>query len=281
MSTSDAPVQYFGVTRFSTFLPLSSAWVSSRDGRTESEYKAHLFSDERMEPRVRIFVDRALPIYQSMAERHEYRHIVHYSDSLPTRWREELEEAARKYPVLHLDKVETRINSTQVMLEQIGRRTPDADVVVWFRVDDDDLLSADFLDRLSVYATPKHSGYAVSFGMGLAGLYVDGQYTEFRKVHGRLPSQGQAYVGRYDHLKGVLQFPRATAHSRQDTVSPVIYDSRDVSYVYTFHDQQDQGLTTHGSAAERLARFPLLDDVGGLATKFPTIARDISTFGPV
>ena len=268
-------VQFYGVTRFSTYSPGSGAWLASQGAASEAEYRAHLFSDERMGPRCEIFCTLALPIYQQMADRHAYRHIVHFSEALPGKWRDRLYEAAYDYPVLLLDKVDgPQMHSQVTMRRDIEARNPDVETVAWFRVDDDDLLSVDYLDRLNTYATPQHHGFAVSFGLGVAALYGEGGFSDFREVHARLPSQGQAYIGRNDRLAGRLVFPKATTHTRQDTSSPVIYDSRDVAYVYTFHDGQDRGVGA-ASAADRLERYEPFKNMRALRSRFPTIAAHL------
>lgn len=266
--TKQQSTWYFGVTRFSVHSPGAGGWKASR-GTAES-YADVLFEPSRMRTRSDIFFGLAVPAYKSWAERFNYRHVVQYSTDLPMQWREELDAAKERFPFLILDETDGQPGRKDAVAEEASK-LPDGDLVVKFRVDDDDILAADYLDKLSGYVSDAHVGFAVSFGLGVAALYDEGLHSDFRLQREVLPSAGQAYIGRFNADSGRVHGARAIAHNRIDTSSPVIFDSREPMYLQTYHAGQDKVLGSTDSAVERLRRHRPFTDKKKLAAKFPTV----------
>src|SRR5699024_123586 len=97
---------FIGQTRFSLFMPGSSAWRASDNTRfrSESEYLEYLYSEERLEARAKLFFDFSLPQLADAARGYDVTHLVSYSDSLPAKYQRQLEEAAAGYDFLQLDR---------------------------------------------------------------------------------------------------------------------------------------------------------------------------------
>ena len=76
---------FVGQTRFSLFQPGSSAWKasSSDSALNEESYRDYLYSEERMESRINIFLEHSIPTIAQAAKYHRIRHIVSFSESLP------------------------------------------------------------------------------------------------------------------------------------------------------------------------------------------------------
>ncbi|WP_152224222.1 glycosyltransferase [Pseudomonas sp. SCB32] len=266
-------MRFFGVTQFSLFHPGSVAWHISK--KSESVYLRELYSDERMLPRIEIFLGRSLPIYQKMAEKYNYRHILLYSEFLPEKWLKVLEDAAEKYPVLYLNKTGSDLNYKKAMLDFLAGA--ESTTVAWFRVDDDDVLSANYLDRLAGYMRQEYEGMAVSFGMGLTALYSNGIFSNFRKFRQPLLSAGMAFIGRYNAELKSLQFPDGGDHTTVDVRTPVVLDSRCVSYILTRHVSQDAGVNGSDSPitlSNSLSKHPVAKDCARLGDEFPTVVPD-------
>lgn len=271
---------FFGVTRFSVYAPGSGAWKLSKDDISEQEYLANLYSDDRLSVRFDIFTERALPAYQKMSIGRNYRHIVQYSDLMPEKWKAKLFQCAIDFPVILLQEVKHTTASVDAMLLELRNKEALSGVVVWFRVDDDDLLSADYLDQLDQYAKSHFSGMAVSFGSGITAAYTNGVFKNFRLIRKHLMSQGQAYIGRYDASERRLIFPKATDHTKTDTVNPVVIDSRKPAYFWVHHDSQDTSADINKNLAiskidSLLAGLPRLKMHEDYALLFPTIYADI------
>ena len=103
---------FFGVTRFSLFLPSSNAWNLTSD---EEKYKAKLFSPERLQPRFDVFFKYALPIYKKYADEFQYKHILLYSAHMPSVWKEKLFNELMKFPFVRPCEVDDTISYMGVM----------------------------------------------------------------------------------------------------------------------------------------------------------------------
>lgn len=269
---------FFGATRFSLYSPQSKAWRLSA-ALSEQEYLNELFSDERMETRYNIFVDRALPIYQAMSENHNYRHILHYSDKLPLKWKDKLQEASLRNSVLFLDETREVPNMASIIKDIMASSTHGDDVFAWFRVDDDDILPTTYLDTLSNYVKREFSGMVVSFGLGLSALYLNGRFKEFRLVRKHLLSQGQAFIGHFDRQTKRIHTPNAGDHSTADMRCPVILDSRTPMYLWTHHAQQDTNVddvnNAHLKIIKLLDSITISKDIERCGQIFPTVVDDL------
>jgi hypothetical protein len=272
-------MHYFGFTRFSVFVPGSAAWHMSK--KTEKEYLNQLFSDERLGPRFEIFFERALPVYQEMSRKHSYRHIFSYSERIPDKWKEIIRQKAIEFPVLMLDEVAADPSPYVIIAREMKHR--ETSVVTLFRVDDDDILSSDFMDKLSCYAKPEFTGMAVSFGMGLTAIYENGKFREFREVVKPLLAIGTAYIGSYDAVSGQLDFPRGGSHVETDRFIPVILDSRTPTFLWTQHLEQDSYSQSNPTIAlERLRKslstYKKIEDVENFGKIFPGVAHDLDEY---
>lgn len=281
---------YFGATRFSVFSPRSVSWRLTRERGAfdPAAYEAALFADVRMEPRIKIFCDLAAPVYQKMAESHEFRHFVYYSTRMPERWTNILRETAEKYPVLCLmpvdsDRLETIGHVTQVMRE--ASASEDA-LVFLFRIDDDDLLSIDYLDQISEYMHELHAGYGVSLADGYAGLYEAGGYQEFRKHTQILTSIGQGTIGSWNSASAKLNVPQISNHNRTHFRMSVLVSAQRPSFVQTRHVGQDTasregaGESSESARGDLLTRFRKLrevDSTSELVSQFPTLSRYVES----
>lgn len=271
---------FFGVTRFSVYAPGSNSWKLSKDDVSEQEYLANLYSDDRLSVRFEIFTKRALPIYQRMSSGRNYRHIVQYSDLMPEKWKAKLFQCAADFPVVLLQEVKHTTASVDAMLAELKASDAPSAVVVWFRVDDDDLLSADYLDQLEQYAQESFTGMAVSFGSGITAAYANGKFKNFRIIRKHLMSQGQAYIGRYDSSGKKIVFPRAIDHTKTDIITPVIVDSRKPAYFWVHHDSQDTSADINKQLAiskidSLLAGLPRLKQSSEYEFLFPSIYANI------
>lgn len=287
-ATPHPPVVAVGTTRFSLFQPDSPSWRLTRraDWSGPDDYRDHLFSDERMEPRCDIFCTLAAPLYQEMAERHDYRHLVRYSPDLPSRWKDRLRQAAQDNPVLWLVEAGSGTpDVTSLLNEHLRVRAGRQDAMLFvFRVDDDDLLSRDFLDQVEPYVRPHHHGYALSFSDGFAGLYEDGRYTRVAQLHLPLSSMGQGAVGTWRGREGTLAVRSISNHARTDRHRTVILDGRRPTFLQTRHVGQDTAVKeddpldadqARARIVQQFRKLTEVEDLDVLRDRFPTLAQRI------
>ncbi|CAN5520049.1 hypothetical protein BH23ACT6_BH23ACT6_04910 [soil metagenome] len=230
--------------------------------------------------RLRIFGSWAAPHYQDMAGQHDFRVLVQHSPDLPERYLSELRGLAQTYPVLHLVPTahfEESSLSVRDYLRTDGRSGP----VVMLRVDDDDIMSADFLTQLDRHVIPEHHGWVVSLGYGLAARTQRVGLVDFRPWVTPLIAIGQAYIGRYDAGSGDLDISPLLHHRLVHRQLPTILDSRSLAWVHVKHPWQDTrvGVDPEQARSAMLRRHRKLptydDDWGPVVEAFPYLRPDI------
>ena len=86
---------FIGQTRFSLYIPNCVDWNISNFEK--DRYVEHLFSDERMTLRAKIFSEISIPLMNKMKGDFEFYHIISYSSILPKKWKDLLFKLAEKY----------------------------------------------------------------------------------------------------------------------------------------------------------------------------------------
>lgn len=271
---------FVGHTRFSLFQPGAGAWQASNRTRfrTPEEYREHLYAPERLDARADIFFSMTLPQLDRAARGWPVQHIVSYSESLPSPYQNLLLEAAGKYPWLVLD----RCAPGQPAADPLGVR--DEGVIGVYRLDDDDILPADYFDQVAPYMSDEHAGMFVSLGVGLTALYRDGGLYFARRMHQPMLASGLLAI----HTKrpdGSTVSPPVVAHNKSDRAAPVILDSRSLGYVWVRHPDQDTSVhaveTSRDERMERLlqamAKEPPAHDRHEIAAHFPAVVDRIHT----
>ena len=269
---------FIGHTRFSLFEPNSGAWVASNNSRfaNEDDYRRYLFSDERLGLRAQIFIDYSLPILALASTGHSYYHVVSYSEELPTKYEKILEDAARRYPFLVLNKYvggHCKSNTHHVAARLYNPETGDrarGEPIGLFRLDDDDLLSVEFFNRMATHIRPDNVGYQVTFARGVTALYKNGAFENMRESYHPMNSMGLLSIGRVTST-GQFELPREVAHNKSDRANPVILDSRHIGYLWVRHETQDTTLLFDGPSRtlDEMNRFPALPKDVDLPALFP------------
>lgn len=264
---------FIGCTRFSLYIPGSNAWDISKV--SEDNYLSQLYSDARMAARFDIFFNKAVPLYEDMAKRFFYKHVIQYSAVMPEKWKNKLFEEAAKYDFIVLSEAgENPISST---IKEILADQPSG-TIAYFRVDDDDILSVDYLSELKNYVNENYEGMIVSFGCGLVATYVDGVFRDFRQCYRRFLALGLAFIGGYNAEKKEYWLPRYNGHETVDRHSPAIVDSRTPAFIWTHHEFQDTKVRSGGVAgavSSRLKGYSRITSIRDYEKKFPTLKNEM------
>lgn len=277
---------FIGQTRFSLFMPGSTNWRASDNTRfrSENEYLEYLYSEERLEARTKLFLDFSLPQLADAARGYDVTHLVSYSDSLPAKYQRQLEEAAAGYDFLQLDRVEAGNKATSPVAVAKRKANSKERLFIEYRLDDDDMLAVSYFDQLSAYARPEFVGMYVSFGAGIAVVYVDGKLYDARTCRHPMVAIGLAKICGIDQ-SGDVQAPKNIRHVIADTAAPVILDSRELSYVWTRHDSQDTAVKPAAGKTlselreylrHRNSRHPLVEDMDEVERHFPHIVNSMT-----
>ncbi|RAX50852.1 hypothetical protein DQ353_00165 [Arthrobacter sp. AQ5-05] len=239
---------FIGHTRFSVYQPQSGAWKATNGTRFKSEqdYRNYLFSDERLASRADIFFGLSLPQLAEAAKNHAVIHLISYSHHLPTKYETRLIEAADKHDFLVLDKMFP--SSAAATTESVAREALfskfSADPYQPFgvyRLDDDDLLPADYFDRHEKYIKEPFVGMQVSLGTGITAIYSEGKFVNARRCYHPMLAIGFMSIQRFTP-DGLVRPERNIAHNLSDRHFPVIMDSSGLGYVWTRQVEQDTSL---------------------------------------
>lgn len=277
-------IPYIGVTRFSVVSPKGSG-LRLNDSIGREAYLNTLFDDERMQARFDILSQISAPIYQSFCERHNYVHIIQYSPELPMKWKIGLDNLQKEYPVFRLHEVREK-DIVDSVVDHV--RTFPSDFngkFVWLRVDDDDVLAADYLDALDSLVEGSKVGHAISFGKVVSGIYLNGNFADIHLVDVPKNSQGQAYVCSANLYTGHINTPKMLPHHKVDEYLPLLSSNLEPHAFWTRHPGQDTALggSTIGAKLSNLqgslgqSRF---FDKSQILAKFPTLASRISKTSP-
>lgn len=272
------PPLYYGWTRYSAHLPdhRGLGFRATRRFPDEQDYLAHLWDEERMSVRAQVFLELSVPVLQRLRDTHDYRHVVTYSPEMPEPWLGQLREAAQRYDVLDL-RPASEGTITDIVRADLQGAAQQTRPVVWFRLDDDDLLSTDYLDLLDGHVTTHGPMWAVSLSKGVRALWHEGRASLLRGTHRPLGSQGQACIGRWDAERGILDIPEPGNHTTVDTRVPTVLDSRRATFVQLVHTGQDTRTDTQSSFEElkaaHLRNKVVVTRPERLLPRFPTLGE--------
>lgn len=280
-----APV-FIGHTRFSVHQYGHGSFQASRLGDggvgfSEEQYTSWLYSAERLEPRADIFLNESIPQLAMASKKHRVAHIVSYSPSLPEVYKERLRDVANRYPFIRLNETTQPANATpprglvRAALDHFGVTTGPFGV---YRLDDDDILSSDYFDRMAGYIISDHAGWWVSLGRGYSAVRVNGEYLFARELYYPKIALGLLVVA-FIGDDGEIEYLHAPKHTVVDQYAPTILDSRGPAIFHIRHKTQDStvGGTERPFFQEAFLRIrgegpANLDE---LARVFPRIAEKV------
>ncbi|WP_049157301.1 glycosyltransferase [Corynebacterium aurimucosum] len=271
---------FVGHTRFSLFVPDSASWRASNEqtGFSEDEYRDYLYDDARLSLRTDIFLNHTVPTLAKAAEGFNVKHIVSFSKSLPQKFKEQLQEAAHNFDILHLDELpdgDSGWTAVRRYAEEIGFKG----TFGRYRLDDDDVLSAHYFQTTAPYLKPEFEGMLVSMPLGIEAVYADGQFFHLREAHTPMNSMGLMSICSVKE-DGTVVEPQSGPHDKSDRYAPVILDASQVGYLRAIHAGQDNAMRHEPSVVmarlmENMAAFPPFTNVAALEAAFPTVAKQM------
>lgn len=242
--------------RYNLFLKKLKSWQITR---TDIDtYKRDLFDSERLQERLELFKSFTIPslIQQDLigdcidgTEIRRLQVFLATSDQLPENHKREIEELSNKYRWLNVCYLSEDANSFDHIvtdyIESLYSQLHKPILYSNMRLDDDDALSYDFLNRLEKFTTEENIGRAISFANGYFGVY-DSEHKVFTHFCQRFTPKialGLALINRYDNNgysdNKMRTIYRAGAHLSIDKYIPVILDSRKPAYIRTIHNHAD------------------------------------------
>ena len=273
---------FVGHTRFSLFVPDSASWRASNEesGFSEDEYRDYLYDDARLSLRTDIFLNHTVPTLAKAAEGFDVKHVVSFSESLPQKFKEQLQEAADSFDIVHLDELpdgDSGWTAVRRYVQEIGFKG----TFGRYRLDDDDVLSAHYFQTTAPYIKPEFEGMLVSMPLGIEAVYADGQFFHLREAHTPMNSMGLMSICSVKE-DGTVVEPQSGPHDKSDRYAPVILDAAQVGYLRAIHAGQDNAMrhdpgVVMARLMENMAAFPPFTDVAALEAAFPTVAKQMQS----
>lgn len=271
---------FVGHTRFSLYIPNSTAWVVSSQGET-GEYRENLFSEHRLDPRARVFLEYSLPQIDLAIKSHNVLHIVSFSPELPEKYRAMLIAASKKYSWLMLDEQIDRVTTVDTfdVVQRLRKsKFEESTIFATYRLDDDDLLPTSYFDRMSSFVNASNVGSYVSFGLGITAFQFEDKFSYPRLVKERMFTAGLLSVCSTTPDGAIVRPNSYRTHAHADAAAPVIVDSRSVGFFWNRNAQQDtaQKHSSDDTAINLLQLFlsklPRVDMEGPLLDEFPLLS---------
>lgn len=276
---------FIGITRFSVVSPTGMSLKLSNQYKSDGEeYIRRLFDRERLEQRFDVLERVALPIYQSYLLSYNYSHIIQYSREMPEWGKKRLRKIADDYSVVRLSLVSDESIVDSVLCEVRSWGNGFRGEFVWFRVDDDDILSADYLDVLSQYALPTNVGMAVSFSKLAVAIWAGGLLFDYRVMDFPNNSVGQAYICRANVALDSFETPPVLPHTQVHRSVPTIVDGTAIHGVQVRHALQDTavGASRMGARLSHLhnemSKLEVLN-LSEVVDRFPSLERKPDDLG--
>ncbi|WP_083319810.1 glycosyltransferase [Corynebacterium sp. HMSC074A01] len=274
---------FIGQTRYSLYIPRSAAWRASAGAASpagedqvlpDAQYKRYLYDPLRLDFRDYIFTNLTAPALASAAEGHNVVHFVTYSESLPEKYQTSLERTARRYPILKLLKLPDGASGAGEIDAYIQANV--SGVYGRYRLDDDDVLAKQYFTAMARYVNERFVGTAVSLPLGIEAVMDGGQYFNFREAHMPMNSMGLLYVCQVGDDKKIIA-PIAGPHDKSDRYAPVILDARQIGYLRSNHEGQDN-LLRHRQEnmlpllLANMDRFPAVSSPQVIRENFPAVS---------
>ncbi len=232
----DQTIQVIGLCRFSFPAPLTTFQVKHE---TMEERRAALYSTARLQQRFMWFEHVFLPSIRAQTDP-DFTMLLLLGDDFPEPWRSKLHDLIADVPQI-MPLYRPSQNHRKLCRELFhAARAPDADVVVEFRLDDDDAVAVDFVEQLRAHypviaPLMQHDGKAgLDFQRGfLVESLDDGLRVRAMSVPQWTPALA-AYF-RPGHKNCIMDFKHLSIWARM----PVVSRSDMLMFVRGSHDTND------------------------------------------
>lgn len=229
--------------RYSVLSNKPGGWVIGRDVDF-STYRDTLFDQARLDYHHHIFSNMTAPSINGAIGNSTLptKCIVVTSEHLPDNHKRLLAHEAEKYDWLAVHEIGTDIHYEAAFEQAIQADLPGDDAIcATIRLDDDDALSADFLQSVSTYMAPSYCGFALSLSKGYRGHFKQGILSSVSEIIYPKSAQGLCHIDRVSKGSKTLKTIYSIGnHNRIDEKVPLISDARRHAFIWGIHEASDQ-----------------------------------------
>lgn len=250
-------LQILGLSRFS--YP-SNLEAFQKDHADADGQRAYLYDETRLEGRFYFFEELVIPSIKRQRDT-GFRLVVLAGDQMPPKWRARLEAAVADVPQVDLRFEPEGQNHSDLCRRLMSEaRDKSADWVAEFRLDDDDAVAGDFVERLRKLApavaaladaSPEKRA-ALDFAKGFV-LRAQRSGLDISPVLARLWTPALVMVNRPDHPKSLLD----TRHLRLWQRFPVISNVDEPMFIRGAHDDNDSAVENRKLQKFRIDPFDI------------------------
>lgn len=265
---------YF-IIRYSAYTRTQGLWQIGK-GVSSEDYKAKLFSEDRLQLHEKLFFSVTLPSLEAISKSVEMTALVFISDELPEPYKKSLRKAEENYEWMEVARAKSHKALNQQVEQQVQKKLGRANEEMCFatvRLDDDDALAPDFGVKLARYLKPEFVGMGVTFPKGVFGVFDGERYTAFYHYSKPNNAQGLAFIGSTNsslNQELPVTVLSAGSHVSLDERYPTVNDSRDIMFIRTEHEGSD--LIATGRVREKDKMKSLSEDeLSSLKTRFSSI----------
>lgn len=231
------------IVRYSVLLSKPTSFIIGRE-LDYGRYKEALFASKRLEIHEFLFLNVTLA---SLLEQLESGHkknttvFVLTSDQLPSKYLQTLEYLETKYSWFKLLKITGNEGISKKVKTNLNFAA--TTLVATIRLDDDDALSMDFLDKIDDYLIDTNNDTCISFSKGLSSKFCTQTLKYVATVETVTPkiALGLTYIDTYEptskqNFKTIFDLGN---HNKIDQIKPLIINSDQVSFLRTLHQESD------------------------------------------
>jgi len=233
-----AKLHILGLCRWS--YPSQTGAFNNR-GQSLEEIRAELYAPERLDTRLFFFERLVLPSLRAQTDP-DFTLVLMMGDRLPEPWRGRLLELIADMPQIKPVFLAEGQNHMEACRDvMLAERDQGADLVVEFRLDDDDAVAASFIERLrglyrQLRPIYKDAGRcAVDFCRGFLFRCESDGSIGFEPVEARLWTPALALYLPPDHKRSLLNYP----HMRTWRQMPVLSLNTAPMFIRGGHDGND------------------------------------------
>lgn len=233
----------FVMIRYSVLTSSRRSWVIGRDNEFD-EYKANLFSDERLSLHQDLFEKVTLPSLLQLDNQNSTI-LIYTSNELPEEYLNKLKLMISPYPNFKIVFAPKEKSLDISFNESLFKELTDLNDDVCYatvRLDDDDALADNYGTELIKYVLPSLNMHAVSFPLGYLAVYEGSKYVKF--VYNKQPkiALGLAYIAFFAKNGPLPKLASVYAlgnHNKVDDKVPLITNSLVPMYIRTLHEASD------------------------------------------
>jgi len=252
----------FIIVRYSLLTSDGSAWIIGRQER--NSYIESLFSPDRLAIHEFLFENVALPSIASQSfkpTKDNVTMVILTSEDLPRINFNNLIRITSPYDWILVKRMTSQKTQSEIIEEAIMEQLERFDEEVCYctiRLDDDDALRRNYLERVSRYCDRIFAGHALSFGKGVVGIYNNDyrKFEEFYEYYEINNAQGLCFINIYDPttqstIHKYLTVYHVGNHRKTDQRVPTIVDSRSAMYIRTVHQASD----TYNNIMKKIQKY--------------------------